>query len=66
MNGADVMRRQVEAAHQWFEGTVADVTQAQADYLPAGTVHPIGELIAHIVQGEDGIVNGMLRGQPPI
>ncbi len=41
-------------AHQWFSGTMADVTEAQANFVPPGIAHPIGELAAHVVHSEDG------------
>ncbi len=66
MDGAQAMTAAVKASHDWYNGTVADVTGAQANFLPSGVSHPIGETMAHVVQSEDGIVNGMLRGQKTI
>ena len=66
MVGVQALTAAVKASHEWFNGTVADVTAAQANWLPAGTAHPIGELMAHVVQSEDGIVNGMVQGKQPI
>jgi hypothetical protein len=63
MDGVQALTAAVKASHDWYNGTVADVTGAQANWLPAGNAHPIGETMAHIVHSEDGIVNGMLRGQ---
>ena len=66
MNGADAIRQTIGHAHQWFTGTVVDLTQEQADYLPSGAAYPIGELVAHVLQSEDMIVNGMVRGQASV
>lgn len=66
MDAVEAVRRTVHHAHNWYQGTVADVTEAQANVVPAGVTHPIGELAAHIVQGEDRIVNQMLQGKPTI
>jgi uncharacterized damage-inducible protein DinB len=66
MDAVDALTRAINASHQWYQGTVADVTSEQANYLPSGTAHPIGELAAHIVQGEDGIINGMLLGEQTV
>jgi hypothetical protein len=66
MDGVEAVRRAVHHARSWYQGTIADVTAAQAVTVPPGVVHPIGELAAHIVQSEDGIVNGMLQGKPTV
>ncbi len=66
MDGVEVMRGTVRAAHDWFQGTIADLTPEQANYLPPGTAHPIAEIVTHVVQSEDNIVNRMLRGQVPL
>jgi uncharacterized damage-inducible protein DinB len=66
MNGVQALRSSFENAHNWYNGTIADVTPAQANYLPVGIAHPVGELIAHIVHSEDAIINGMLQGKAPL
>ncbi len=66
MDGVQALTAAVKASHEWYNGTVADVTGAQANWLPDGVAHPFGELMAYIVQSEDGIVNGMLRGHAPL
>ena len=66
MDGVEALRRAVNASHQWYQGTVADVTPEQANYRPPGTAHTIAETAAHILHGEDGVVNGMLRGRAPL
>ena len=64
MDAVDAMKRAVNASHQWYQGTMADVSTDQANYLPDGVAHPIGELAAHTVQSEDYIINQMLRKEP--
>ncbi len=66
MNVIEATKRAVGHSHDWFSGTCADLTQQQADYLPAGVAHPIGELLAHVLQSEDFIINGMIQGKPPV
>ena len=66
MNGVEAVKRAVGHSHGWFEGTIADLTQEQADFMPPGMAHPIGELVAHVLQSEDFIINGMLQGQPSV
>ena len=66
MDAIEAIRGTINHSHGWFEGTTGDLTQEQADYLPSGTAHPIGEIVAHILQSEDMIINGMIQGQPSV
>ena len=61
-----LLREQIQAAHQLLEGTVADVTSEEAHWLPAGKALPVGANYAHVVIGEDGVINGMLKGGAPL
>jgi DinB superfamily len=63
---AALLRRVVADARQVLDGTMADVTQAQADYVPPGSANPLGATYAHVVWSEDLIVQGMLRQLPPL
>ncbi len=63
MNGVEALRGAINASHQWYQGTIADLTPETANYLPAGTAHPISETAAHIVQAEDYLVGSLLAGQ---
>ena len=65
-DAVEAIRGTVNHSHGWFEGTTSDLTQEQADFLPPGTAHPIGELIAHVLQSDDFIINGMIQGQPSV
>lgn len=66
MNGVDAMRSAFEAAHFWFDGTVADVTEEQLSYKPQGKAHSIGELVVHVHQAEDWAIQQLGRGQPSL
>jgi hypothetical protein len=66
MNGADVIRNAFGAARHWYSSTVSDVTEELANYVPDGRAHPIGALMAHILQSEDGFIQGVLQGKPTI
>ncbi len=66
MDAIEAIRGTINHSHEWFEGTMSDLTQEQADYLPPGTAHPIGALVAHILQSEDTVINGMVQGQPSV
>jgi hypothetical protein len=64
MDGVATIRSAFAGAHDWYLGTVADVGPEQANYLPPGTCHPIGALMAHILHAEDFMLNTAIRGEP--
>lgn len=43
MQGAQVIVTAFGGAHNWFQGTVQNLTQEQANYLPPGVAHSIGK-----------------------
>ncbi len=63
---AELLRRAVSGARGVLDGTMADVTQAQADYVPPGIANPLGATYAHVVCSEDMVVQGMFRQLPPL
>ena len=65
METIEVLRQLFASTHGWYGGTIADVTAEQANQVPPGRTHPIGELAAHIIQSEGGIVS-MLQGKPAL
>lgn len=65
MNGPQALAAAFAGAQNWYSGTVADVTPEMAKEVPPGVVHPIGELAAHILHGQDGFVS-MLTGKKSI
>ncbi len=66
MNTVELIRQNVKTAHEWFEGTVAGVSDEMAHARPAGNAHPIGSRYAHMVVGEDTMVNAILKGGAPL
>ena len=66
MDGVGVLRSAFGGAHMWYRGTVADLSAAQANTVPPGVAHPIGELMAHILHCEDFMVNTAVQGNPPL
>jgi hypothetical protein len=66
MNGVQVLKSGFEGAHMWYQATVGDVTAEQANHVPPGVAHPIGELMAHILHSEDGMINMVIQGQQMI
>lgn len=60
------LRQQIQGAHQFISGTMADVTSEQAHWQPPGTANPIGAQYAHVLTSEDGVVNGLIRQAAPL
>jgi len=62
----ELLRRLLSDARQVLEGTMADVTQAQMDFVPPGIANPLGATYAHVICSEDLVVQGMFRQVPPL
>jgi hypothetical protein len=61
MDSVSLLREQLRAAHEYLEGTMADVTPEMAQWIPPGKATPIGANYLHLVQTEDGIVQQVLQ-----
>ena len=66
MSQVAALRMGFQSMHEFLENTVADVTADQAAWQPPGRAHTIAANYAHVVAGEDGVVNGMVRGGAPL
>ena len=66
MDGAVLLRMQLQLAHSVLEGTMADVTPEQADWTPPGIATPLGASYIHTVISEDMLINGMFRHEAPL
>ncbi|MBI4269555.1 MAG: DinB family protein [Candidatus Rokubacteria bacterium] len=64
--GVSLLREHYQAAIQLLEGTMEGVTPEQAHWVPPGTAHPIGANYAHVVVGQDLLVNGRLKDGTPL
>ena len=62
----ELLRRIVRDARQVLDGTMADVTQAQVDFIPPGVANPLGATYAHVICSEDMVVQGMFRQAAPL
>jgi hypothetical protein len=56
----------ISDARTILDGTMADVTQAQAEYIPPGIANPLGATYAHVICSEDMVVQGMFKGGAPL
>jgi hypothetical protein len=61
MDKLTYIREQLKEAHQWLEGTMADVTSEVAHYLPPGAAIPVGAAYAHAIVSEDIVLHTMLQ-----
>ncbi|CAN5467025.1 hypothetical protein BH10CHL1_BH10CHL1_10570 [soil metagenome] len=61
-----LLRKQIQGAHQLLQGTMQSVTADMAHWTPDGSANPIDANYAHVVLGEDGLINGMLKGSAPL
>jgi hypothetical protein len=56
----------LQAAHGLLENTMKNVTPEEAHWVPPGIANPIAANYAHVVIGEDGAIQGMLKGGAPL
>jgi hypothetical protein len=65
MDAVTLIQQQAHGARQWLDGTVGDLAPEQAHFAPAGS-SSIGAHLAHILTGEDMLVNGVAKGGAPL
>lgn len=63
---ATMLREQLQTAHDFLEGTMADVTAVQAHWTPPGTANPLGATYVHVITREDVVVSRLLKGEAPL
>jgi hypothetical protein len=67
MDGKALLRQQVQAMHNYLEAAVADCApQTMSKRLPGATINSPGAIYAHTIFGEDGLLNGLVRGKAPV
>src|SRR4051812_10573700 len=62
----DVLKGALASAHRVLETTVGDADNDLANRPAPGVANPIGTCYAHVIIAEDGIVNGLIQGKPPL
>ena len=62
MDAVELLRRQYKGAHDLLEVTMNDVTPEQAHWAPPGIANPLGATYAHVLMGEDFLLNVRARG----
>ncbi len=66
MDTIEFLREQIQQARGFLDGTLAGVGEERAHAAAPGVLNPIGATFAHLVMGEDGFVNGLIRGGAPM
>ena len=66
MNAIDAIKLAYAGSHDWYQGTIADVTPDAANSVPGGEAQPISYIAAHILHCEDVMINTALQGKPSI
>lgn len=66
MNTIQLIRDQINTAHDWLEGTMADVTPTMANFVPPGQAHSVGTRYAHAIVAEDTMTHAMLQSGAPL
>lgn len=65
MDAVTLLKQQAHGTHQWLEGTLGDLTSEQAQWAPEGAMSA-GAHYAHIVGGEDMLINAVAKGGAPM
>lgn len=63
MDSISLLREQLRAAHEYLDGTMADVTPEQLHWIPPGRATPLGANYLHLIQTEDQIIQIALQGK---
>lgn len=66
MNAVEAIKLAYAGSHDWYQGTIADVTPEAANEVPGGEAQPIGYVAAHILHCEDVMLNTAVQGKPSV
>lgn len=66
MQAVELLRQQIQDAHQFLAVTVSDVTPEQAHWIPPGTANPLAATYVHAVASEDAAIQMVLQGNAPL
>jgi len=66
MDTIEFLREQLGQARWFLEGTMAEIDEKRARAAMPGVLNPIAATYGHVVTGEDGFVQGLIRGQSPL
>ncbi|MBI5949272.1 MAG: DinB family protein [Chloroflexi bacterium] len=67
MDSIQMLRQQIAGMHQFLEVAIGDcAADVVAKRLPGARINSIGAIYAHTIFGEDGLLNGLIRGATPV
>jgi DinB superfamily len=67
MDVRTTLKEQMQALHGTMEQAIGDCSgDVVSRKLPGATINSIGAIYAHTIFGEDGLLNGLIRGQAPV
>jgi hypothetical protein len=66
MDTVTFIREQLAQTREFLAGTLADCDEKMLHAQSPGACNTIGATYAHVVSGEDGFVNGLVRGGAPL
>lgn len=67
MDARTTLRQQMESLHGTLEAAIGDCApETVAKKLPGAKINSIGAIYAHTIFGEDGLLNGLIRGSAPV
>jgi len=62
-----MLRAQMAEMHRYLDMAVGDCpTEMAGKRLPGAKINSIGAIYAHCIFGEDGLLNGLIRGGAPV
>lgn len=65
MDAITILRAQLKQAHDMVEFAMNDLSHEHLHHMGEGsTIHSIATVYAHVVQGEDALMNKLVREQP--
>lgn len=67
MDVKTTLQQQMQALHGTLEAAIGDCSpEVLARKFPGSTINSIGAIYAHTIFGEDGLLNGLVRGGTPV
>jgi hypothetical protein len=67
MDVKTTLQEQMQSLHGMLETAIGDCpADALTRKLPGATINSIGAVYAHTIFSEDGILNGIIRGEKPV
>jgi hypothetical protein len=66
MDAVTLLHKQLQNAQETLEGTLGDISEADAHKEPGGRAFKVAANYAHVVCAEDMLVNGLMKNEAPM